>query len=226
MSKIKLLVIDDEISIRRFLRASIDEDIYELIEADNGKDGIRKAATESPNIILLDLGLPDIPGEEVATQIREWSEVPIIVLSAKGDEANKVRALDQGVNDYLTKPFGVQELFARIRAALRTSRQDPLQTELKVQDLTIDLSAHTVFKGKCEVHLTRTEFKLLALLAKHCGKMLTHRQILREVWGLEYEDELHYLRVYAQQLRAKIEDEPTRPKILITETGVGYRLRE
>ena len=226
MIKPKLLVIDDEWAIRKFLRASIDPNEYELVEAENGMTGIRMVATESPDLILLDLGLPDLDGVDVMRRVREWSQVPIIILSARGDEMNKVEALDAGANDYLTKPFGLAELFARIRAALRLSRTSPDDPVVTVGPLTVDLSAHLVRKSGVEVHLTKTEFRLLALLAKNLGKVMTHRQLLTEVWGPEYADELHYLRVYTQQIRVKIEDDPAQPRLLITETGIGYRLKE
>ncbi len=222
---IKLLVIDDEVAIRRFLHASVDPVEYELIDAADGVSGVRLAATESPNVVLLDLGLPDIDGVEVTRRIREWSQVPIIILSARGDEIDKVRALDAGANDYLTKPFGLLELFARIRAALRYSQVQSPQTVIQVQDIEVDLASHIVRKAGTEIHLTPTEFKLLALLARNVGKVMTHTQLLREVWGPAYADELHYLRVYSQQLRTKIETDPAQPRLLITETGIGYRLR-
>jgi len=221
---VKVLVIDDELAIRRFLKASVDPEHYLIIEASNGAEGIKLAAIESPDVVLLDLGLPDINGVEVTRRIREWSEVPIIIISARGDEVDKVRALDSGANDYLTKPFGLPELFARIRVAARTAKAG-VPTNLQIQDLEINLADHVVKKAGNEIHLTPTEFKLLAVLARNAGKVLTHRQILREVWGPQYEDELHYLRVYSQQVRQKIEDDPTLPKLLLTETGVGYRLK-
>lgn len=226
MSKSKLLVVDDELAIRRFLRASVDEGFYELVEAETGLAGIRMVATESPDLILLDLGLPDLDGVEVTRRIREWSQVPIIILSARGDEMNKVAALDAGANDYLTKPFGLGELFARIRAALRQSQRNAEDALVVLGEVQIDLAAHVVRRKGAEVHLTKTEYRLLALLARNLGKVMTHKQLLTEVWGPEYQDELHYLRVYSQQIRAKLEEEPTQPKLLITETGVGYRLRE
>lgn len=226
MSKPKLLVIDDELAIRKFLRASINPTEYDLVEAANGMDGIRLTATESPDLVLLDLGLPDLEGVDVTRRIREWSQVPIIILSARGDEMNKVEALDAGANDYLTKPFGLAELFARIRAALRLSRTTAEEPVVILGALTIDLAAHLVSKEGEDIHLTKTEFRLLAMLAKNLGKVMTHRQLLTEVWGPEYADELHYLRVYTQQIRVKIEDDPAQPKYLITETGIGYRLRE
>lgn len=219
-------MIDDELAIRKFLRVSIDPAEYELFEAETGLAGIRLTATESPDLILLDLGLPDLDGVDVTRRIREWSQVPIIILSARGDEMNKVEALDAGANDYLTKPFGLVELFARIRAALRRSRTSGDDPVLTVGALTIDLAAHLVRKGGVEIHLTKTEFRLLAVLAKSLGKVVTHRQLLTEVWGPEYADELHYLRVYTQQIRVKIEDDPAQPQYLTTETGIGYRMRE
>ena len=218
-------MIDDELPIRRFLMASIDPAQHVVLEAADGTTGMRLAATEAPDVILLDLGLPDIDGVEVTRRIREWSAVPIIILSARGDDDDKVSALDAGANDYLTKPFSLPELFARIRVALRSSQPVESQAAIMVSDLKIDLAAHVVTKGGREVHLTPTEFKFLSLLARHLGKVLTHTQILREVWGPEYEDELHYLRVYSQQLRTKLEDDPSRPRLITTETGIGYRLR-
>ena len=221
----KLLVIDDELAIRRFLRASVDPTQYEVVEAEDGLTGVRLAATENPDLILLDLGLPDIDGVEVTHRIREWSQTPIIILSARGADDDKVIALDAGANDYLTKPFSVAELFARIRVALRSVQHNPAASVVIIGDLTIDIASHRVIRGQTDVRLTKTEFKMLALMARNLGKVLTHTQLLREVWGPEYEGELHYLRVYAQQIRTKIEEDPTQPKLLITETGIGYRLR-
>lgn len=221
----KLLIIDDEVAIRKFLRASIDPNLYSVVEAGDGTSGIRLAATESPDVVLLDLGLPDIDGVEVTRAIREWSQVPIIILSARGADDDKVFALDAGANDYLTKPFSVAELFARIRVALRSSSHDAAISVVNIGTLAIDIANHRVTRGGEEIRLTKTEFKMLALMAKNLGKVLTHTQILREVWGPEYEGELHYLRVYTQQIRTKIEVDPTQPKLLITETGIGYRLR-
>ena len=220
-----ILVIDDEIAVRRFLSASIDRDAFRLIEAATGESGLRLVATENPAVILLDLGLPDVDGVEVARRIREWSKTPIIVLSARGQERDKVDALDAGADDYLTKPFGIHELLARIRVALRHRPQTEISSIVEIHNWRIDLAGHTITRAGVEVHLTRIEFKFLALLARNAGKVVTHRQILREVWGPEYETEMHYLRVYAQQLRAKLEDDPAQPKVLVTESGVGYRLR-
>lgn len=223
---VKVLVIDDEPPIRRLLRASLPEREYELASAETGQQGVRMAATGNPDIILLDLGLPDIDGVEVARQIRGWSEVPIIVLSARGKEADKVLALDAGADDYLTKPFGVNELLARIRVALRHSRREDATSEGVVESgrLKIDLSARRVFVGGEEIRLTPNEYKLLSLLARHPGLVLTHKQLLTEAWGPAYVAETHYLRVYMAQLRHKIEEDPARPQLLRTEPGVGYRL--
>lgn len=221
----KLLVIDDELAIRRFLKASVDPALYDVVEAEDGLTGVRLAATENPDVILLDLGLPDIDGVEVTRRIREWSQTPIIILSARGADDDKVIALDAGANDYLTKPFSVAELFARIRVALRSVQHNPTASVVSIGELVIDIANHRVTQAGIEVRLTKTEFKMLALMARNLGKVLTHTQILREVWGPEYEGELHYLRVYAQQIRTKIEADPTQPKLLITETGIGYRLR-
>lgn len=222
----KVLVIDDEVPIRRFLRASLDPAEYKVIEAENAEGGIRAVATENPDVVLLDLGLPDGDGIDVARSLREWTEVPIIVLSARGQEADKVAALDAGADDYLTKPFGVHELTARIRVALRHAKKDAApEPILEFGELRLDLSARLVRRNGEEVHLTPNEYKLLALLARHAGKVLTHRQLLREVWGEAYVDESHYLRVYMAQLRQKLEADPAQPQYLVTETGVGYRMR-
>lgn len=222
----KVLVIDDEAPIRRFLKASLDPAEYRVFEADTAGSGIRAVATENPDIVLLDLGLPDADGIDVALSLREWTEVPIIVLSARGQESDKVAALDAGADDYLTKPFGVNELTARIRVALRHARKDaPSEPVVEFGDVRLDFSTRRVLRNTSEVHLTPNEYKLLALLARHMGKVLTHRQILREVWGEAYIDESHYLRVYMAQLRQKLENDPAQPTYLVTETGVGYRLR-
>lgn len=222
---IKVLIIDDEPPIRKFLKASFDPEEYVLVEAENGLTGVRLAATEAPDVVLLDLGLPDIDGVEVTKRIREWSNVPIIILSARGADDDKVIALDSGANDYLTKPFSLPELFARIRVSIRLAQKGEQQSLIEWGPFALDLASYRLLKDGHEVHLTKTEFKLFSLLAKNLGKVLTHSQILREVWGPEYEDELHYLRVYAQQIRVKTEEDPTRPRWFVTETGVGYRLR-
>jgi len=223
--EITVLIIDDETAIRRFLRASLDEKQFKLIEAADGREGLRLAATGRPDVILLDLGLPDIDGTRVAMEIREWSEVPIIVLSAREREQDKVKALDAGADDYLTKPFGIGELLARIRVALRHSRKTPAEPVFRAGDLEVDLASHVVKREGVEVHLTPNEYGLLATLVKHAGKVVTHKQLLTEVWGGAYTEESHYLRVYMGQLRHKLEADPTRPKLLTTEPGVGYRLK-
>jgi two-component system KDP operon response regulator KdpE len=222
----KILVVDDEAPIRRFLKAVLDPKEYELIEAETGEEGIRTTATENPAAVLLDLGLPDIDGVEVARRLREWTEVPIIVLSARGQEADKVAALDAGADDYLTKPFGSGELLARIRVALRHSKKDTgPEPCIEAFGIKIDLPNRQVWRDGVEVHLTPNEYGLLAVLARHSGKVITHQQLLNEVWGPAYKGENHYLRVYMGQLRHKLEADPAQPRLITTESGVGYRLR-
>ena len=222
----RILLIEDELPIRRFLRASLASHGYDLIEADKAKDGISQAATVQPDLIILDLGLPDLDGMDVIKQIREWSTVPLIVLSARGQEKDKVAALDAGADDYLTKPFGVGELLARLRVALRrdAGRAGTEEAIFETKNLRVDLGSRLVFVDNAEIHLTPTEYRLLAILVKHAGKVVTHRQLLKEVWGPHSAEETHYLRVYMGHLRHKIEGDPARPKILLTEPGVGYRL--
>lgn len=225
-----LLIIEDELPIRRFLRATLVQRGYDLTEAGSGAEGLDLAAARPPALVILDLGLPDIDGLEVIRRLRAWLPAPIIVLSARGQERDKVAALDLGADDYLTKPFGVEELAARIRVALRQAerlRRSPGQAEdpvFTVGDLRVDLARRRVDVGGAEVHLTPIEFKLLEALVRHAGKVLTHRQLLREVWGPGYAEETHYVRVYMGQLRHKLEAEPARPRYLRTEPGVGYRL--
>ncbi len=223
-----VLVIEDEPQIRRFLRATLGHEGYTLIEAVNGTTGVQEAASHPPDVVLLDLGLPDIDGLEVIRQLRTWSAVPVIVLSARGQEQDKVAALDSGANDYLTKPFSAPELMARIRVALREAARISGETHesiFKTGALTIDLVRRIVTLQGKEVRLTPIEFRLLVAFVKHAGRVLTHHQLLREVWGPVTADEGNYLRVYVHQLRQKIEEDPARPKYLLTETGVGYRLR-
>ncbi len=223
----KVLVIEDEQEIRRFLRASLVHHGYELVEAADGQSGLRQAASQPPDLVILDLGLPDIDGMEVIRSLRGWSRMPIIVLSARGREAEKVNALDAGADDYLTKPFSVGELLARMRVALRhavalgAENDEPV---FSVGALRIDLGCRQVFVDEREVHLTPIEYRLLTTLAKHAGKVITHRQLLKEVWGPESVFETHYLRVYMAQLLRKIEADPARPRFLLTEPGIGYRL--
>jgi two-component system KDP operon response regulator KdpE len=223
----RILVIEDEAPIRRFLRVSIGGQGYAVVEAETGQKGVRVAAAQPPDLIILDLGLPDMDGMEVIRHIREWSTVPILVLSARGRENDKVAALDAGADDYLTKPFGVGELLARLRVALRrgiggaTEAGEPVFT---VRNLRVDHERRQVFRGDEEIHLTPIEYRLLTTLIKYAGKVVTHRQLLKEVWGPNHTDATHYLRVYMGHLRHKIEADSARPKILLTEPGVGYRL--
>jgi two-component system KDP operon response regulator KdpE len=222
-----LLVVDDEPQVLRFLRASLPHQGYRVIEATTGEEGLREAATRTPDAVLLDLGLPDLDGVEVTRRLREWSAVPVIVLSARGQERDKIEALDAGADDYLTKPFGIGELLARLRVALRhVARGASASPVFESGDLRVDLATRRVFSRGEEVRLTRTEYKLLALLVQHAGKVLTHRQLLKDVWGPGAVGESHYLRVYMGQLRHKLESDPARPRHLVTEIGVGYRLRE
>jgi two-component system KDP operon response regulator KdpE len=222
-----ILIIEDEPQMMRFLRASLGNH-YRLLECATGASGIEQAANQSPDVILLDLGLPDIDGLEVTRTLRGWSHTPIIVLSARGQDMDKIRVLDAGADDYLTKPFSVGELHARIRVALRHMAQsgdghdDPIFT---MGDLRVDLGKRQVFVRDDEVHLTPTEYKLLATLVRHAGKVLTHRQLLLEVWGPPYVEHTQYLRVFMGQLRHKLEKDPTRPRYLVNEPGVGYRLK-
>jgi two-component system, OmpR family, KDP operon response regulator KdpE len=223
-----VLLIEDEPQMRRFLRAALGNEQYDLIEAPTAREGLAQAAGRNPALILLDLGLPDGDGLQVTREIRAWSTTPIIVISARGQERDKVAALDAGADDYLTKPFGVEELLARMRVALRHAASaaggspDPI---FEARGLRVDLASRQVFKDGVEVHLTPLEFKLLQTLVRHAGKVLTHRQLLKEVWGVNAVNQNHYLRVYVTQLRHKLEQDPAQPRLLQTETGVGYRLR-
>lgn len=224
-----VLLIEDEAPMRRFLRTALAANDYRLVEAETAKEGLAHAAARNPDLILLDLGLPDRDGLEVARELRGWSAVPIIVLSARGRERDKVQALDLGADDYLTKPFGVDELLARIRVALRhASRRAGAVAEpvFESGDLKVDLAARRVWRAGTEVHLTPTEYKLLGVLVRNAGKVLTHRQLLKEVWGINYVNQAHYVRVYLAQLRQKLEADPARPRLLLTEPGVGYRLKD
>ena len=240
MSELKprILVIEDEAPIRRFLRATLGAHGYEIEEATTARDGLLQAAQHPPDLILLDLTLPDGDGIDVARSIRTWTQLPIVVLSARGQESDKVAALDVGADDYLTKPFGVGELAARIRVALRhAARREPLGSTDAVWEaaeegrrLRVDLARRRVTLmesgQETDVRLTPTEFKLLAMLVRHAGKVLTHRQLLVEVWGPPHAGDVQYLRVYAGQLRTKLERDPAQPRFLLTEPGVGYRLVE
>jgi two-component system KDP operon response regulator KdpE len=224
----KVLVIEDEPQMRRFLRASLSSHGFEPVEASLAAEAAALATSHNPEVVLLDLGLPDEDGIALTRRLREWSQVPIIVISARGREQDKVEALDAGADDYLTKPFGVGELLARIRVALRHAERaaGAATPVLQVGPLRIDLPRREVTVADRELRLTPLEYRLLALLAKNAGKVLTHQQMLREVWGPGHAHETHYLRVYMAQLRRKIEPDPTRPRLLLTEPGVGYRLRD
>jgi two-component system KDP operon response regulator KdpE len=221
-----VLVIEDEVQMRRFLRASLSGNGYQVYESETAADGLAQAASRNPDLVLLDLGLPDQDGLIVTERLREWAKMPIIVLSARGKEEDKIKALDAGADDYLTKPFGIGELLARIRVALRHSaRSESGESQFAMGDVKVDLARRQVTKGEQEVHLTPIEYKLLATLIKYEGRVITHRQLLREVWGLNPSEQTQYLRVYMAQLRHKLEDSPSRPRFLTTEPGVGYRLR-
>lgn len=227
--KPRILLIEDDLHIRRFLRASLPTQGYDLLEAASGREGLNLAAAQVADVLLLDLGLPDMEGIEVIRQVREWSAVPIIILSARDQEREKVATLDAGADDYLTKPFGVSELLARIRVVLRRSPQTEegtKETIFSMGNITVDLEKRRVFRGSEEVHLTPIEYKLLTTLIKHRGKVVTHRQLLKEVWGPSNIDQNPYLRIFILNLRRKLEDNPTRPTYLLTDPGVGYRLRE
>ncbi|HSB55306.1 MAG TPA: response regulator [Gemmatimonadales bacterium] len=223
-----VLLIEDEPQMRRFLRAALGNQPYELIEAPTAREGMAQAAGRNPDLILLDLGLPDLDGLTVTREIRSWSRTPIIVISARGQEQDKVAALDAGADDYLTKPFGVEELLARMRVALRHAALrvgGPAEPVFEAFGVKVDLARRQVFRSGVEVHLTPLEYNLLQELIRHAGKVLTHRHLLREVWGVNAINHTHYLRVYITQLRHKLEQDPAQPKLLQTETGVGYRLR-
>ncbi len=222
----RILVVDDESGIRKFLRVSLTAHDYEVKEASSGAEAMAMAPDYRPDLVILDMGLPDMTGLDVIGQLREWSAVPILVLSVLEGEKQKVAALDAGADDYLTKPFGLPELLARVRASLRRSQQLPVEDPVfRHEELLVDLAARRVLSQEREVQLTPTEYELLRQLVLHAGKVLTHRQLLAKVWGPEYGDETHLLRVNVSNLRRKIEPDPVRPRHLVTEAGVGYRLR-
>lgn len=223
-----ILLIEDGSEIRKFLRTTLPAHGFRLYEASTAREGLIEAQARNPDLILLDLGLPDLEGSEVIRQVREWTSTPIIVLSARDQEQVKVAALDLGADDYVTKPFGINELLARIRAALRhasRSATDAGEQVFTLGDLKVDLGRRQVFVSGKEIHLTPIEYKLLTTLIRYAGKVLTHRQLLKEVWGPLHVEEGHYLRVYMRQLRNKLEKNPAHPRYLLTELGVGYRLR-
>lgn len=229
-NKISVLIIEDEASIRSFLRAYLESQDFLILEAKSGEKGLGLAAAHQPSLILVDLGLPGMDGLEVIRRVREWATMPILVLSASGKEHDKIAALDAGADDYLIKPFSVAELAARMRAALRRasteSRSASAGPLFRAGSLSVDITAHKVRVGDRDVHLTPIEFKLLAYFVRHAGKVVTHRQLLEEVWGGAREDHVHYPRIYVHLLRHKVEPDPARPRFLHTVTGIGYRLEE
>ena len=221
-----VLVVDDEPTMRRFLRPALEAQGYRVVEAVSAQEAVLQASSHNPDVVLLDLGLPDGDGVDVTRRLRSWSAAPIVVVSARDQEADKVAALDAGADDYLTKPFGTGELLARLRVALRHAarlREDG-DSVFESEGLRVDLGARRVARGGQEIHLTALEYKLLSVLVRHAGRVVTHRQLLKEVWGPSAVNETQYLRVYMAQLRHKIEKDPARPALLRTETGVGYRL--
>ncbi len=220
----RVLIVDDEIQIRRFLHISLEANNYEVLEADCGEVALVQAALHRPDVIILDMNLPDIDGVEVLRRLREWSSTPVIMLSVRAADVDKVSALDAGADDYLTKPFSTVELLARMRAALRHVQPSTSEPVFSAGDIQIDLARRLVTRKGEPVKLTPTEYALLRLLVQHAGRVLTHRQILKEVWGPQYVDETHYLRVYFGQLRQKLEENPAMPRLIVTEPGVGYRL--
>ena len=225
MSDQRILVVDDEEAIRRFLRVALSSQGYTVVERATGQSAVSSVVTEKPDAIILDLGLPDIDGVDVTRLLRQWTQIPIIILSVRGSESDKIAALDAGADDYLTKPFGMGELLARLRAALRRTASAVAQPVFMSGDMTVDMGRRVVTVAEREVQLTPTEYDLLRILVTNAGKVLTHRHLLREVWGAEFGDELHLLHVNISNLRRKIEPEPARPRFIVTEPGVGYRLR-
>jgi two-component system KDP operon response regulator KdpE len=224
-NSLRILVVDDEPSIRRFLQASLATHGHAIFEAENGEAALTEAVIRHPDLIILDMGLPDLDGIEVTRRLREWTRIPILILSVRGGEEDKIAALDAGADDYLTKPFGVGELLARIRAAMRHVASPTTAPIFTTGELTIDLARRLVMVAGREVQLTPTEYTLLRVLVTHVGKVITQPQLLREIWGPGYETEMHLLRVNISNLRRKLEPDPTRPHYILTEPGVGYRLR-
>jgi two-component system KDP operon response regulator KdpE len=222
----RILIIEDENQIRRFVRIALEAENFDVIEADSGTRGLIEASTRQPDLLIIDLGLPDLEGKEVIRQIRGWSEKPIIVLSARDREEEKVAALNIGADDYLTKPFGTPELIARVRAHLRRRQHDENQGDPIVHfgDVIVDLAAHTVMRAGSEIHLTPIEYRLLLTLISARGRVVTHNQLMLAVWGPNYSERSHYLRIYMGHLRQKLERNPAQPEFLLTELGVGYRL--
>jgi two-component system KDP operon response regulator KdpE len=219
-----ILVVEDEPEIRRFLRSSLGAEGYKVVESPAGQRGALDAGLHKPDLVIVDLGLPDLDGVEVIRRIREWSPMPILVVSARTQERAKVEALDAGADDYVTKPFGVGELLARVRVGLRHAVRPPSGKVLSFGDVSVDFERRMAMRGGAEIHLTPNEFRLLGCLAKHLGMVVTHRQLLSEVWGPSHAEHTQYLRIYMKQLREKLETDPVRPRYLVTETGIGYRL--
>jgi len=222
----RILVIDDEKQIRRMLNAALTGFGYDVAEAAHGHEGLNQAAIFHPDLIILDLGLPDLDGTEVVKRLREWTPIPIIILSVREHEAEKVKALDLGADDYITKPFGMGELLARIRVALRHTAKTEDEPVLSFGELTVDLAHRRVMLKGEELKLTPTEYEILKYLALQAGRVVTHRQLLKTIWGPNYQDDTHYLRIYVGQLRRKIETDPSQPTYILTESGVGYRMKE
>ncbi|HTB81021.1 MAG TPA: response regulator [Opitutaceae bacterium] len=221
---LRLLVVDDEVQIRRLLRLALEAADYDVYEADTGQLGLSEAAGMRPDGVVLDLGLPDLHGREVLRRLREWSQVPVLVLTVQDGEDDKIAALDAGADDYLTKPFSGRELLARLRAVLRRTQPADEESIVRFGDVEINFTTRIVLRAGAEVKLTAKEYDLLRYLAQHCGRVVTHQQILRELWGAHAEDSTHYLRVYMTHLRQKLEEDPRAPKFLKTDAGIGYRL--
>jgi two-component system, OmpR family, KDP operon response regulator KdpE len=222
----RILIVDDESQIRRFLRVALEAHAYAVAEAATGQEGVQAAAIGAPDLVVLDLGLPDMDGKQVVARIREWSQVPILVLSVRQAEAEKVAALDAGAQDYVVKPFGIQELLARIRTLLRDRSAPAGEALVTIGDLAIDVAAHEAHVGDRPLRLTRKEFDVLWMLARHAGRIVTHQTLLREVWGRAHEHDTQYLRVIVRQLRQKLGDDAAHPRYIMNEPGVGYRLLE
>lgn len=222
-----ILVIDDEAQIRKFLRISLSAHGYRVLEAGNGSDGLAQSALERPDLVVLDLGLPDMDGQQVLSELREWSQVPVLVLSVRASEGEKVKALDGGANDYVTKPFGIQEFLARVRALLRQGNGgEPQEASAQSGSLQVDFAYRRVTLEGAEVALTRKEYAVLAMLARHLGRVVTQQQLLKDIWGPTHVEDSHYLRVVVGHLRQKLGDDPAAPRFVLTEQGVGYRLRD